>query len=98
MSEKIAFHWSYILHVVGVDVVVNCSSLLLKCCCGSIALYNVFCILIADIVVVVYVVATDAIIVVIVVAATFANIVGFGFMFMIGYSFVRDRRSCNDPS
>ena len=40
-------------------------------------MYNVFGVLIADIVVGVYVVATDASIVVIVVAATFANIVGF---------------------
>ena len=42
--------------------------------------------------------ATDASIVFIVVSATFANIVGFGSMFMIGCSFVGDRRSCNDPS
>ena len=53
---------------------------------------------IADIVVGVDVVATDARIVVIVVAAPFANIVGFGSMFMIVCSFVGDRRSCNDPS
>ena len=53
---------------------------------------------IPDIVVGVYVVATDASIVVIVVTATFANVVGFGSMLMIGCSFVGDRRSCNDPS
>jgi len=53
---------------------------------------------IADIVVGVAVGATDASIVVIVVAATFANIVGFRSMFMIGCSFVGDLRSCNDPS
>ncbi len=52
----------------------------------------------ADIMVGVDVAATDASIVVIVVAATFANIVGFGSMFMIGCSFVGDRRSYNDPS
>ena len=44
------------------------------------------------------VVPSDAIIGVIVVAATFANSVGFGSMFMIRCSFVEDRRSCNDPS
>ncbi len=61
-------------------------------------MYNVFGVSIADIVVGVDVVATDASIVVIVVAAAFANIIGFGSMFMIGCSFVGDRQSCNDPS
>ena len=53
---------------------------------------------IADIVDGIDVVATNASIFVIVVDATFANIVGFGSMFMIGCSCVGDRRSCNDPS
>ena len=58
----------------------------------------VFGVSIADFVVGAYAVATDASIVVIVAAATFASIVGFGSMFMIGCSFVGYRRSCNDPS